>query len=267
MSDTADPTNSNPREGLEHIVSGIKNTTGSILRGLNTFIGKPAGKLIVFFIFIIILIFAIVGGLGFLTKSAKKKKQNRKNSAYKNKDKGKDNQSIYDKVINTLTSISSPLGTKAYSSVPRDIDTIGRCDNIKWLTIKNKITGAGICVDTTFKQPPPVTFTIDPTNLHEYEKMPNQMKQKIRKNASKLSITVPYMYNEIPSSYVLDFSKATYADGTSAKHLFNERFTYDYWNFSPKSLNSTPSNKRYRYTDRKRPLKNNSAYKGLAGYV
>lgn len=229
--------------------------------GLDMWAGIGA---IILIIAVIVIIYLAVTG-GFSNKGASKnKKKNRRSAAYKKKKKTKKNWFLQ-QMSNIQNSMKNPFGIKAYNGLPRAIENGGRCDNISWLTINNGKTS--MCINASFKQPDPIRFTIDPTNLYEYEMLPNTIKNKIRTNTEKLSITIPYKYNEKPSAYVLDFSKAIYEDGTTAKELFNERFNFDYWNFKPKNLNKAPSGYEYRYESKFRPLKTDSKYKGLDSYL
>jgi hypothetical protein len=251
------PTGSNIKSSESGFQNWIARSLGS--PGLNILTGIGAVLLIVGVIFLLILIFS--GGINF-----GKKKKSRRSAAYKKQSKkSKTKKSWYSMWWSKIIGIRNPLGKKARGGLPRAIETNGRCDNIHWLSINNG--KSALCVNASFEKPDPIRFTIDPTNIYEYDILPITMKNKIRKDTGKLSITIPYRYNEKPSAYVLDFNKAVYEDGTSAKGLFNERFDFDYWNFKTKNLNKAPSGYEYRYKSKFRPVKTDSNYKGVDGYL
>ena len=242
--------------------SGFQNWIGTIL-GKNGFdILRGIGVILLIIAIVIVLVIYFTGGFD----SSKKKKKSRRSAAYKKKSKKKKTKkSLYNRIKSKIFGIRNPLGKKAYGGLPRSIEKNGRCDNINWLSINNG--KSALCVNASFKQPDPVRFIIDPTNLYEYEMLPNKIKSNIRKDTGKLSITIPYKYNEKPSAYVLDFSNAVYEDKTSAKGLFNERFDFDYWNFKTKNLNISPSGNVYRYESKFRPVKTAGNYRGIDSYL
>lgn len=253
---------SDPNSGFQNWLSEKIGLLFQALGPKGTAIAKGIGAIIIIGIVIVIIVFLVMGGM----KLFSKKKKSRRSAAYKKKSKkSKTKKSWYSELWSKISGFRNPLGTKAYGGLPRAIENEGRCDNINWLTINNGKTS--MCINASFKQPDPIRFTIDPTNLYEYEMLPNTIKNKIRTNTEKLSITIPYKYNEKPSAYVLDFSKAVYEDGKTANELFNERFNFDYWNFKPKNLNKAPSGYEYRYESKFRPLKTDSKYKGLDSYL
>ena len=241
------------------IFSRIAKIIKLLLGGIN----KHFGKVLAFLAFLLLLFLLFAGGFGLFKLSINSKKESRQNAAYKEGGQEK----WYSKLFSNASSMTNVLGSKAYSSVPREVEENGRCDNVSLVSARDSSNNISICMDTSFKRPAPARFTINPNTVSEFEMLPSEIKKRIRSDTNRLTITVPYRYNEVPSAYVLDFSKATYGDGKPANDLFNERFDYDYWNFKPKSLNATPSGKRYKYAPRNRPVKTDSTYKGLSGYV
>lgn len=221
-------------------------------------LGEPFGQWFVFVIFFIILIMFILGGVGIYSIV----KGTRRSAAYKGTNSSRGG--FLKRVTDSLSNVSNPIGKKAYNATSRLVEKNGRCDNINWVSIEDKQKQISLCFDMNFKPPEPVRFIIDPTNLFEYDKLPNALKQKLRTDSNKLSITVPYMYNEKPSAYVLNFKNAVFEDGTSASYLFDQRFNYDYWMFQTQNLTNVGKNKQnYMYTNKYRPTKTSSDYDGI----
>lgn len=196
-----------------------------ILGGLN----RHLGKILAVFVFLIILVLIFSGAF---------KRSKKKRSKYKDR---KSSKGWFQRMMDALGKVRSPLGGKAYGGLPRStVD--GRCNDNEWLTVKKG--KVNMCINTKFKQPPPARVTINPTNLYDYDNLPYKVKTMIRQNSGQMSIKVPYKYNEVPSAYVLDFSKATFQDGKSAKALFNKTFNFDSWEFNTQTVP--------RYTERDR---------------
>lgn len=205
-------------------------------------IGKSKfGQVFAFFIFLMIMIVLISVGVSGLRRLSPNLSTGRK-SAYGNSDSS---PPWYKQIWNDLKNMASPLGSKAYTGLPREAEPKGRCDNIKWLSIKNG--NSAICVDAGLNMPPPERFTIDLSRLNGFSTLPYKTKGKILENEGKLSIIVPYMYHKKPSSYVLDFKNARFQDGTSAKHLFDQKFDYNTWRFVSKTV------PQYKARERKTP--------------
>lgn len=230
----------------EWIMTFLRLVTG----GINRHLGKVLAFFVLLFLFFIII---FVGFSGFRRISAKL--GTGRGAAYK--ESGSSNVPWYKLLWKELQSTSTPIGGKAYGGLPRQAEPKGRCDNIEWLTVQNK--QSAVCLNTGFRPPQPARFTLNPSSFYEYDILPYKIKEKIRTSDGKLSVIVPYMYHEKPSSYVLDFSKAKFQDGTSAKHLFNKTFRYDSWNFASKKLP--------KYKPRRRYLSTHKKYRGLDKYL
>lgn len=234
------------------------NMLGNTAQNLTQPFMKPFGQWFIFVIFLILFIMFIFGTLTIVSIARKRPRV----AAYSGSNGG-----FVKKMTNSLSIISSPFGKKAYNPIPRLPETNGRCNNVNWISVEDKNKKISLCFDTSFKQPDPVRFIIDPTKLYEYDRLPNAIKQRIRTDSGKLSITVPYTYNDKPSSYVLNFKEAVFEDGTPASSLFDQRFNYEEWMFETKNLTSVGANRQnYKYTYRYRYPRTSSNYSGLDVY-